>query len=734
MAKKRVFEVAREFNISSEALLGILRRMDYDVKSHMSVVNERMSADIRRRFEEEKEAVKKEIAKKKRKQEERERLKQKGVKGKAKKTGKREEVVLEEKRRPRKKRARKEPKVDQKAVELSVKKTLAQMKSKGRPKRRRKVKGTGGTIEEEANVIRVSEFVSVAELADQMEIKPTEVIGKCLEMGLLVTINQRLDMDTIVMVADEFGYEVEPLPEYGVDILEEEEKVEESELVSKAPVVTIMGHVDHGKTSLLDYIRESNVIAGEAGSITQHIGAYGVELPKGKITFLDTPGHEAFTAIRARGAQATDVVVLVVAANDGVMPQTVEAIDHAKAAGVPIVVAINKIDLPSADPEKVKRQLAGCGLLVEEWGGKTIAVEVSAKTGQGIDRLLDMLLLEAEVLELKANSNRKAKGVIIDSGLDKGRGPVATVLVQEGTLRAGSSFVTGLHSGKARALMNERGHAVSEAGPSTPVQVLGISGVPQAGDSFFVVDDEKKAKEISLKRQQLKREQEYRPVKRITLDEIYQQIQSGEIKELSLIIKGDVGGSVEALSDSLMKLHTDEVRVKVIHQGVGAISESDVLLAGASNAIIIGFHVRPDARAKELAEREMVDIRFYDVIYEAISEVEAALEGLLEPETRENTIGMAEIRQVFRIPKVGNVAGCYVQSGYVRRDANARLLRDNVVIYEGTISSLRRFKDDIKQIQSGFECGIRLKNFEDLKENDVLEVYEVVETAKELKV
>ncbi|MFQ6091879.1 MAG: translation initiation factor IF-2 [bacterium] len=730
MEKKRVYEVAREFRLSSEALLEILRGLKYDVRGHMSVVTEEMRAAIVRKFEQEKEAQKKELARKKRKLEERRRQERTARKRERKRRKKRGPKPAERaKGRGPKTRSR----VDQKAVEASVKKTLARMEGKGRPRRRyQKSKTEAGLEIEETDVIRVSEFVSVAELAELMEVSPTEVIAKCLEMGLLVTINQRLDMDTIIMVADEFGFEVEPVAEYGTEIFgEEQEEEEEEALEPRAPVVTIMGHVDHGKTKLLDYIRHTNVVASEAGGITQHIGAYDVEVAGGKITFLDTPGHEAFTAMRARGTQVTDVVVLVVAADEAVMPQTVEAIDHARAANVPIVVAINKIDKPNANPEAIKKQLAQHGLLVEGWGGKTVAVNVSAKTGEGMDKLLEMLLLVAQMLEFKANPHKRAKGVIIEAELDRGKGPVATVLIQEGTLRIGDPFVTGFYSGRIRTLINARGQRVDSVGPSTPVRVIGINGVPMAGDTFVVMDSERGARELSLKRQQLKREHDYRPIRRITLDDISRQIKTGKVKDLCLILKGDVDGSVEALSDALMKL-SDE-RVRVIHRGVGAISASDVLLAVASEAIIIGFHVRPDVRARSLAQQENVDIRAYTIIYEAVNDVKAAIKGLLEPVMKENIIGTLEVRETFRASELDTVAGCFVRTGTARRNASVRLIRDNVMIYDGKIASLRRFKEDVREVRSGFECGVGLEKFNDIKIDDVLEVYEVVEAAGELK-
>jgi len=635
----------------------------------------------------------------------------------------------------RKKRKRRQ--ISEEEIQESIRQTLASMGETGRPKRRRRRPREQGVteVEEQENVIRVTEFISAAELADLMGVEATEVIRKCMQLGMMVSINQRLDMDTIVTVADEFGFDVEVEEEYGVDLLEEmeeEEEEDESKLKPRPPVVTIMGHVDHGKTSLLDYLRRSNIVGGEAGGITQHIGAYEVEVDGRRITFLDTPGHEAFTAMRARGAQVTDIVILVVAADDGVQPQTVEAISHARAAGVPIVVAINKIDKPSANPDRIRQQLADHGVLVEDWGGKVQSVEISAKTGQNIDKLLEAVLLEADVLELKANPDKKARGVVIEARLDRGKGPVATVLVESGTLRVGDPFVAGSFAGKVRAMYDERGQQVEEAGPSTPVQVLGFEGVPDVGEAFAVMPDEKLAREIASKRQQIRREQDFRRVRHITLDQISKQIQEGAVKELNVIIKADVGGSVEALSDALMQLSTDEVAVNVIYKGVGGISESDVLLASASQAIIIGFNVRPTLEAREVASHENVDIRLYKVIYDAVNEVKAALEGLLEPEVTEELMGTAEVRQIFRVPKVGVVAGCYVQSGKIGRNDLAKLYREDRLIYEGKIASLRRFKEDVKEVVAGFECGIGLEGFDDVKVGDVIETYKRVETRRTL--
>ncbi|MBW1974158.1 MAG: translation initiation factor IF-2 [Deltaproteobacteria bacterium] len=574
--------------------------------------------------------------------------------------------------------------------------------------------------------IRVEEAIVVGDLAKQMGIKANEVIKKLLLLGLPVTVNQSIDFDTAALVASEFGFEVEKKGFEEEDILHTAEDKPE-DLQPRPPVVTVMGHVDHGKTSLLDAIRHTNVTAREAGGITQHIGAYHVTLDKGSIVFLDTPGHEAFTAMRARGARVTDIVILVVAADDGVMEQTVEAINHAKAADVPIIVAINKIDKPNANPERVKRELAEYGLVPEEWGGDTIMVEVSAKKNVGIDELLEMVLLQAELMELKANPNKPARGRVIEAKLEKGRGPVATVLIQEGTIHVGDAYVCGLHYGKVRNLFDDRGRRVSEAGPSMPVEVIGISGVPQAGDDFVVVADEKQAKLVAEHRQRKQREKELSKATKVTLEKLYEQMREGELKELNIVLKADVQGSLEALSTAISRLRHPEIKINVIHAATGSINETDVMLASASNAIVIGFNVRPDAKVEELAKKEHVDVRFYDVIYQVISDIKDAMAGLLEPEYREKILGRAEVRQTFHISKVGTVAGCYVLDGVVMRNAQVRVLRDQVVIYDSKIASLKRFKDDVKEVKAGFECGILVANFNDVKVGDVLEVYTVEE-------
>ena len=569
--------------------------------------------------------------------------------------------------------------------------------------------------------IRILETITVNELAKKMGIKVGNVIKKLLDLGVVATINQPLDIDTASLIASEFSYSVESIP-IDEDILEKEEDALE-ELVHRPPVVTVMGHVDHGKTSLLDAIRETNVIGKEAGGITQHIGAYHVSLPKGDIVFLDTPGHEAFTAMRARGAQVTDIVVLVVAADDGVMPQTVEAINHAKAAGVTLMVAINKIDKPNADIERVKRSLMEYGLVPEELGGDTVFVEVSAKKKQGINDILELILLQAELLELKANPNKAAKGVVIEAKLDKGRGPVATVLIKEGTLKVSDPFVVGVKFGKIRALINENGEKVTQVGPAMPIEIIGLSGVPEAGDSFIVVDDEKKTRQVALFRQQKKRESELVKTSKIALENLYDKIQEGYVKELNIIVKADVQGSIEALLKALNELSTDAIKLHGIHAFVGDIVESDVMLASASNAIIIGFNVKSDTKVQQIAEQEKVSIRFYSIIYDVVSDMKKAMEGLLEPTLEEKTLGRAEVRSTFTISRTGTIAGSFVLNGKIVKGEHARLLRDDVVIHDGKIYSLKRFKDDVKEVESGYECGIGIENFNDLEVDDIIESY-----------
>ncbi len=584
----------------------------------------------------------------------------------------------------------------------------------------------------ESKVLKVTEFVTVSEVATMMDVPVTNIISSCMMLGMMVTMNQRLDAETLAIVAEEFNYTVEFV---GAEVEESIEEVQDNpeDLSTRAPIITVMGHVDHGKTSLLDYIRKANVIEGESGGITQHIGAYSVSVGDQKIAFLDTPGHEAFTAMRARGAQVTDLVIIVVAADDDVMPQTKEAISHAQAAGVPIIFAINKIDKPNANPDNIKTQLSAMNLLVEDWGGNIQSQEISAKTGQGVDELLEKVLLEAEVLELKANPNKNANGAVVEALLDKGRGYVSTILVQAGTLKIGDYLLAGKHSGKVRAMFDDKGNKVKVAGPSTPVSILGLDGAPQAGDKFSVFDDEREAKQIAAKRSQLQREQSVRTQKTLTLDEIGRRIALGDFKELNIILKGDVDGSVEALTDSFQKLSTEEIQVNILHKGVGAITESDVLLASASDAIIVGFNVRPQGNARTVADREEVDIRTYSIIYDAINDLKDAMEGMLSPEMKEEVLGNVEIREVYKISKIGNIAGCMVMTGKITRDSKIRIIRDGIVVHDGLLASLKRFKDDVKEVKKGYDCGLQIKGYNDIKEGDTIEAYTEVAVKKKLK-
>lgn len=630
-------------------------------------------------------------------------------------------------------------------VQKQIRETLEKLQGKGtkskaakyrrdkRDSHRQRSEDELQAIQEGSKILKVTEFVTVGEIATMMDVPITKVIGTCMSLGIMVTMNQRLDAETLTIVADEFGYEVQFIT---TDIEETTEVVEDrpEDLTHRAPIVTVMGHVDHGKTSLLDYIRKTNVIAGESGGITQHIGAYGVTLENGeKITFLDTPGHEAFTAMRARGAQLTDIAIIVIAADDDIMPQTKEAISHAQAAGVPMIFAINKVDKPNANPDKIKERLASMNLLVEEWGGKIQSHDISAKMGNGVKELLEKVLLEAELLDLKANPNRHANGVVVEAFLDKGRGFISTVLVQNGTMKIGDYVLAGKHHGKVKAMHDERGHSIKEAGPSTPISILGLDGAPTAGDKFAVYEDEREAKQIAAKRTQLIREQSVRTQKHITLAEIGRRIALGQFKELNIILKGDVDGSVEALSDSFSKLSTEEIQIKIIHKGVGAITESDVLLASASDAIIIGFNVRPAGNAKQLAEKEEIDIKTYSIIYDAIDDLKDAMEGMLSPELKEEITGTAEIRETFKISKVGTIAGCMVVDGKIYRNSKIRLIREGVVIYTGELTTLKRFKDDVKEVSKGYDCGIQIKNYNDIQINDLIECFQEVEVKKKLK-
>ncbi|MBD3391931.1 MAG: translation initiation factor IF-2 [Chitinivibrionales bacterium] len=795
MAKEKVYKLAQEFKVSSEALVQMLRGMGIPVKSHMSTVDEKVRAELKKKFEQERASIKKQYQRKKQMlTKAREDLLAKAEKAGAAAEAeakaaeaKPKEAAAPTRRRPpgprgprprghrsvagapkedgivvsespppitqsteqkrpaaapqRKGRRRggrrrePAPEVDQIQTKANIRKTLAKIGAgTARRKYKKEAKADDQAEAEEKKVLHVSEFVTANELANMMGVKASEVIAKCLEMGMFVTINQRLDFETIELLADEFGFAAQLMSEYAVEEDEEEEDQEQvqGEAVARAPVVTVMGHVDHGKTSLLDHIRKTNVIAGESGGITQHIAAYEVETKHGKVTFLDTPGHEAFTAMRARGSQITDVIVLVVAADSGVMPQTKEAIDHARAAGVPVVVAINKIDLPTASIDKVKGELAQNDVVVEDYGGQVSCVQISAKTGEGVDKLLEILALETEILELKATPEGRASGVVIEAELDRGKGSVATVLVQRGTLRAGDPFVTGIHHGRVRDLYNERGVSVDSVGPSQPVVVLGLSGTPQAGDSFRVTGDEKEAREISGRRRLAQREREIRRIGSVSLDHLYEQIQAGNVQTLNLIIKGDVDGSVEALATSLEKLSTPEIQVRVIHKSVGAIKETDVNLAAASNALIVGFHLSPNSKIRELARQQGVDIRTYRIIYEAVDAVRNAMEGMLAPEIKENVLATIEVREVFKISKIGQVAGCFVTSGTVTRGARARVIRDDIEVADTRIATLKRHQDDAREVQNNYECGLTLEKFSDYRPGDRIETFEEIEIARKL--
>ncbi|NVK64146.1 MAG: translation initiation factor IF-2 [Flavobacteriales bacterium] len=636
------------------------------------------------------------------------------------------------------------PEITEKDIQREIKETLARLSNKGgkskasknrRAKRdsvaqRRQEEEMAAELEEK--VLKLTEFVTVSELATMMNVTSTEVISACMSLGIFASINQRLDAETIQIVAEEFGFETEFVSaevQESIPIVEDKEE----DLLPRAPIITVMGHVDHGKTSLLDRIRNANVTEGEAGGITQHIGAYSVKLKDGRqMTFLDTPGHEAFTAMRARGAQVTDVAIIIVAADDDVMPQTKEAISHAQAAGVPMIFAINKIDKPGANPDKIKEQLSAMNILVEDWGGKYQCQEISAKKNQNIDLLLDKVLLEAELLELKANPNKDAVGTVIESSLDKGKGYVTNMLVEAGTMRIGDIILVGRYSGKVRAIHDDKGKSIKEAGPSQPVSILGVNGAPSAGDKFYILQDEREARSIATKREQLYREQGLRTTKHITLDEIGRRLAIGDFKELNLIIKGDVDGSIEALADALLNLSTEEIQVNIIHKGVGAISEADVNLASASDAIILGFQVRPTLGARKLSDQEQIDIRLYSVIYKAIDEIKAAMEGMLSPDIEEKILGSAEVREVFNISKVGTIAGCFVTEGLIKRSSRIRVIRDGIVIHTGTLGSLKRFKDDVKEVKNNYECGLNVEKFNNIQEGDVIEAFEEVEVARTL--
>jgi translation initiation factor IF-2 len=708
--KKRVYELARELNLSSEALLKVLSGMQIKVKSHMSTLTPEQADQVRKRFEREKQKARSRAARSKKR---------------------------------RRKKKKKKSATSTAEAEKTVKDTLAKIdssKSRTRKKRRRKYKEEKHerhekqvTTAEEEDVLRITEFTSPSELADMMGVNLNKVISKCLELGVMATANQRLDIDTLTLLGAEFGYEVEKVSEYGAEELEQKRKEKSEREVTRPPVVTIMGHVDHGKTALLDRIRSTNVIASESGGITQHIGAYVADVGEEghKITFIDTPGHEAFTAMRTRGAQVTDIVVLVVAADSKVMPQTEEAIDHARAAGVPILVTISKMDLPTANPERIKQDLAGRQILVEEWGGEVLCAEVSAITGEGVDDLLEKILLQAELLELTAYPDRPARGAVLEGKIDPRRGSVVNVLVQDGTLYEGDCFVAGQYRGRIRAMYDENDNQLDSVGPSFPVQILGSSGVPEAGDSFTAVDSEQEAKEVSRRRQVVERERDLQTRRHVTLEDFWRASEEGE-GILNLIVKADVQGSAEAIVDTLTKMGSDEVSVEIVHSGVGGITEGDVMLAAASDAVVIGFRVRPDIRAREKANSMGVEINTFNVIYDVQETIKKALSGLLKPEEKEEFLGSAEVREIFKVPNIGNVAGCYVVGGTVSRNAMARLVRDGVEVWNGRIASLKHFQEDRKEISAGFECGIGLEGFQDLKVGDIIECYRILEISREL--
>ncbi|KUJ91511.1 MAG: translation initiation factor IF-2 [Thermoanaerobacter thermocopriae] len=689
MSKTRVYELAKELNLSSKDLISKLNDLDIKVKNHMSTLEDEeveLIMDLLRDKPQQTEEVHQ----------------------------KEEEDIFEDNL---------EDIEEERVYKKSFKKG-----SKKNKKNNKKAVLTEEKEEDEIKIITIPEFLTVKELAEKMKVNPTEIIKKLIAKGIMVTVNQQIDFENAAKIAEEYGFLVDKEEvKDELEMLLEETPDDEKDLQPRPPIVTVMGHVDHGKTSLLDAIRNTNVTMKEMGGITQHIGASVVEVNNKKIVFLDTPGHEAFTAMRARGASITDIVVLVVAADDGVMPQTVEAINHVKAANAPMIVAINKIDLPTANPDKVKTELSELGLVPEEWGGNTICVPVSAKKNIGIDNLLEMILLVAEMEDLKANPNKPARGTIIEAKLEKGKGPVATVIVQNGTLQIGDAILAGTVYGKVRAMFDDKGRRIKKAGPSMPVEVLGFSEVPEAGDKLIVVEDEKKARELAERRKELQKEMELKRKQKVSLEDLFSQIQEGSVKELNIIIKADVQGSVEALKKSIEDLSNEEVRIKVIHGAVGAITETDVMLASASNAIIIGFNVRPETNAKNLAEKEKVDIKLYRIIYEAIEDIKAAMKGLLEPKYKEVELGRAEVRAVFRVPGVGNVAGCYVLSGKILRNSDIRVVRDGIVVYEGKIASLKRFKDDVREVQQGFECGIGIDRFNDIKEGDIIEAYQMEE-------
>lgn len=735
MARRmRIYEYAKQQNMTSKEILTILKRLDINVSNHMSIIDEDMIQQVEQFFK----SVK-------------EKAEQKQQAGTAEHTAGKKRTAERRRGKPRASQRRRSPEQERKQASTANKEDKKKRRPRGAaakgqkkqsPPRAERRKGKAQPRRSASKAkpspaqrplpdkIEIEGKLTVGELAKALHREPSELIKKLLELGMMVTINEELDTDTITLIADDYGVDVEEKVVIDEEAFEEIEEVDDPEdLTERPPVVTIMGHVDHGKTTLLDAIRQSKITAGESGGITQHIGAYQVEANGKFVTFLDTPGHEAFTTMRSRGAQVTDITILVVAADDGVMPQTVEAINHAKAAEVPIIVAINKIDKPEANPDRIKQELAEHELIPEEWGGETVFVPISALRGEGIDELLEMILLVAEMQELKSNPNKRARGTIIEAELDKERGPMATMLVQHGTLKVGDPFVAGNYYGKVRAMVNDRGRRIKEAKPSTPVEVLGLSNVPDAGQAFMVFKDEKKARAIAEARASKQRQADIGANSRVTLDDLFKQIKEGDIRALPVIIKADAQGSVEALASALQKIDIEGVKVSIIHTGAGAITESDVILASASNAIIIGFNVRPDANARATARAEKVDIRLYRIIYDAIEEIEQAMAGLLDPEYKETVIGQVEVRQTFKVSSIGTIAGSYVTEGKVTRNAQARVVRDGVVIFDGKIDTLKRFKDDVREVAQGYECGITLENFNDIKEGDVIEAYVMEEVA-----
>ena len=760
MKEKRIYQISKELNISHHEIIKFVENNGFKVSNHMMPVSNEVYSLILTEFSKEKSQVER-VQKEKARQAivTNNQIKQATVDAELKEVKPRIENVkldLKESIRKSKEKIQRELKNKQEVAETNLKKvdiskitenkntksrgpakkiniaeSLSKLNKKSKKKIKKKVEDENPEESIEVKTIKVPEFLTVDELSKMMKLPAQDIIMQCMDLGLMVTINQRLDMEIITMIADEFGFEIETIDIFKEDI--QHEVIDESLMEDRPPVVTVMGHVDHGKTSLLDYIRETNVIAGESGGITQHVGAYEVDVKDKKITFIDTPGHEAFTAMRARGAQVTDIVILIVAADDGLMPQTIEAIDHAKAASVPMVIAINKIDKPGSNPDNIKKQLSEKNILVEDWGGKIQCAHISAKIGTGIDDLLDKILLEAEVLTLKAPKECLAKGMVLESRLDKGLGPVGTVIIQQGTLKKGQIFVCGSQYSKVRDLLNERGESVSMAYPSDPVQILGFEKVPVSGESFIIYNEERDAKKISLERSRLEREAIHQMHSKITLDQISEEIKSGKASELNILIKGDVDGSIEALSDSLMNLSNNEVRVNIILKSVGMVSQTDVRLASASKAIIICFNVSSSVIARKLSRELGVDIKHYSIIYEAIEEIRLALEGLLKPDIVEESVGSAEVRDVFKIPKIGMIAGCHISKGKVIRNSKLRLLREGEIIYEGNLTSLKRFKDDANEVLEGFECGIGIDNFKEFEVNDIIEVYENKEVKRKLK-